>query len=92
MSFPPLAWQTYDIEFKAARVDAQGHKTSNARTTIKHNGVVVHDDLELPHITPGGVGNEKAAAGSKIVEGPLYLQDHNGDPVVYRNIWIVEKK
>jgi hypothetical protein len=92
MSFPPLAWQTYDVDFTAARFDAEGKKTSNARTTIKHNGVVVHDDLELPHVTPGGLGDEKPANGSTILKGPIYLQDHGGDPVVFRNIWVVEKK
>jgi Domain of Unknown Function (DUF1080) len=92
MSFPPLAWQTYDVDFTAARFDADGKKTSNARTTIKHNGVVVHDDLELPHVTPGGIGDEKPASGSMILKGPIYLQDHGGDPVVFRNIWVVEKK
>jgi Domain of Unknown Function (DUF1080) len=92
-SLPPLTWQTYDVEFTAARADADGKKTSNARTTIKHNGILVHDDLELPHVTPGGhFGDEKAAQGSEIVKGPIYLQDHGGDPVVFRNIWIVEKK
>jgi hypothetical protein len=92
MSFPPLAWQTYDVDFTAARFNADGKKTSNARTTIKHNGIVVHGDLELPHVTPGGIGDEKPASGSMIVKGPIYLQDHGGDPVVFRNIWVVEKK
>lgn len=83
MCFPPLAWQTYDIDFTAARYDEQGNKTQNARVTIKHNGVVIHDDLELPHGTPG-----------RHPEGPgpesLFLQDH-GNPVAFRNIWVVEK-
>jgi len=83
MCLPPLAWQTYDIDFTAARFDEQGNKTHNARVTIKHNGVVIHDDLELPHGTPG-----------RHPEGPgpesLFLQDH-GNPVAFRNIWVVEK-
>lgn len=80
--FPPLTWQTYDIDFKAARWE-NGRKVQNARATIRHNGIVIHDDLELPHGTPG----RKPEA-----EGPeaLYLQGH-GNPVVYRNIWVIEK-
>lgn len=83
MCFPPLAWQTYDFEFTAARYDAQGQKIANARVTIKHNGVVIHERLELPKGTPG-----RHPEGS----GPdaLYLQGH-GNRVVYRNIWVVEK-
>lgn len=79
--FPPLSWQTYDIEFTAA-VWKDGKKTSNARATIRHNGIVIHDDLELPHGTPG---RQKEAEGP----APLYLQGH-GNPVFYRNIWVVK--
>jgi hypothetical protein len=92
MSFPPLSWQTYDVDFTAARFDADGKKTANARTTIKHNGVVVHDDLELPKQTPGGINDEKPTSAATVLKGPIYLQDHGGDPVVFRNIWVVEKK
>jgi len=82
MCLPPLAWQTYDIDFTAARYNDAGEKTENARITVRHNGVVIHDDVELPTATPGyqDEGPEDA---------PLFLQDH-GNPVVFRNIWVVE--
>lgn len=83
MCYPPLSWQTYDIDFKAARYDDSGKKTENARLTIKHNGVVIHDHLELAKGTPGykPEGPEKLG---------LFLQNH-GNPVAFRNIWAVEK-
>lgn len=83
MCFPPLTWQTYDIDFKAARYNDAGEKTENARATIKHNGVVIHDDLELPHGTPGF---HEEGPGPDV----LFLQDH-GNPVVFRNIWVIKK-
>jgi len=61
-------------------------KTKNAIITVKHNGVVIHDKLELKKLTPGGSFDKEVPE-----PGAIYLQDH-GDPVVYRNIWIVEKK
>ena len=83
MCFPALVWQTYDIDFTAARYDDDGKKTKNARITVIHNGVVIHDDIEVKHGTPGhhpeGPGDDH-----------LYLQDH-GNPVVFRNIWVVKK-
>jgi len=84
MCLPPLAWQTYDVDFTAARFDGD-KKTKNARVTIKQNGVVIFDDFELPNLTPGGAAQE--APG----RGPFKLQEH-GNPVTYRNIWVVEKK
>ncbi|MEX2187462.1 MAG: DUF1080 domain-containing protein [Pirellulales bacterium] len=82
MCYPPLAWQTYDIDFTAAKYE-DGKKVKNAHVTVKHNGVTIHDDLELPRATPGGIGEGPEAAA-------MFFQDH-GNPVVYRNVWVVEK-
>ncbi|MDQ3812583.1 MAG: DUF1080 domain-containing protein [Armatimonadota bacterium] len=83
MCFPPLAWQTYDIDFQAAKFDEAGKKTQNAIITVKHNGVVIHDKYEI---------TGKTGAGKP--EGPearaILLQNH-ANPVFFRNIWIVEK-
>ncbi len=84
MCLPPLSWQTYDVEFQAAQFNKEGKKTVPAIVSIRHNGVYIHKKFRLPHITPGG-GQADEKAGS------LFLQDH-GDPVRYRNIWILEKK
>ena len=84
MCLPPLVWQTYDVEFTAPKIDNQGKKIANARVSVKHNGVSIYEDLELPRLTPGG-------ASAEAPTGPLMLQDH-GNPVMYRNIWIVERK
>jgi len=81
MCYPPLSWQTYDIEYHAAKFDSTGKKTDDAWMTVKHNGVTIHDKVKLPHATTAA----PVAEGPE--PGPLHLQDH-GNPVRYRNIWI----
>jgi hypothetical protein len=83
LCFPPLTWQTYDIDFTAAKFDGEGKKTKNAVITVKHNGVVIHDNVEINGPTGGGMAEGPTP-------GPLQLQGH-GNPVYYRNIWVVEK-
>ena len=86
MCLPPLQWQTYDVDFTNAILGADGKKSKNARMTVKLNGVVVHDDLELNKGKTGGSRNEPEGT-----PGPIKLQGH-GNPLQFRNVWIVEKK
>jgi hypothetical protein len=83
MCLPPLEWQTYDVEVTAPRFEGE-KKVANPRLTVRHNGVVIQDDVEVPKITPGGPRKEEAP------QGPLHLQNH-GNPVRYRNIWVLPK-
>jgi hypothetical protein len=85
MCYPPLQWQTYDIAYTAARYDQSGKKVSNARITVRHNGIVVQDNVELAR------GTRAAPVEEGVAKGPIYLQNH-GNPVFYRNIWVVERK
>ncbi len=62
----------------------QGKVVKKARVTVIHNGIKTIDDAEIDP-TPGGLGNKPGE------DGPLLLQDH-GNPVQYRNIWIVPLK
>lgn len=82
LSFPPLSWQTYDIDFTAARFDASGNKTSKARITVRHNGVVVQNNVALENKTGGG-----RPEGPEPL--PILFQNH-GNPVEFRNVWLVD--
>ncbi len=84
MSLPPLTWQTYDIDFTAPTFDAAGEKTANARITVVHNGVKIHDDVELPKGT--GAGGTRP----EVARGPILFQGH-GNPTAFRNVWLIEK-
>lgn len=83
MCYPPLTWQTYDIDFTAARWDGK-KKVKDAHVKVLHNGVEIQD-VDLPKHTAGNALEETPA------DGPIYLQYH-GNPVVFRNFWVVEKK
>jgi hypothetical protein len=83
MATAPGTWQTYDITFRAARYDAAGTKTDNARVTIVWNGTVVHNDVEIN----GGTGD---SSPEDVSLGAIRLQDHgdSGENPRFRNIWI----
>jgi hypothetical protein len=87
MCLPPLTWQTYDVEMVAARFDENDARTAWPRITVKLNGVTVHDDQELPKdgTTACPVKGPLTPAGN-----PIFLQSH-GNPVFFRNIWVLEK-
>ena len=78
--YPAGLWQTYDIDFKAPRFSTEGTKTTDARMSVRLNGVMVHDDVVVPNPTAGG---------KETARGPIVLQDH-GNPVQFRNIWAVK--
>ena len=84
MCYPPLSWQTYDIDYQAAEYK-DGKKVKDAELTVRHNGVLVHENVKVPH----GTTAHPVPEGPE--PGPVYLQNH-GNPVRFRNIWVVEKK
>ncbi|MBB5907921.1 hypothetical protein BKA25_002237 [Actinoalloteichus hymeniacidonis] len=76
-------WQTYDIEFRAARFDSDGEKVEDARVSLWWNDVLVHDDVAIDG--PTGAGQPEGPS-----QGQIRLQDH-GDPGEnprFRNVWI----
>src|SRR5262249_45433999 len=81
--FPPLAWQTFDIDFTPPKFDAGGTKTAGARATVLFNGVKIYEnqELDVPHGAAARLGEAPT--------GPLMLQEH-GMPLQFRNIWLVE--
>ena len=83
MSLPPLSWQTYDIEFRAARFDASGRRCEPARICVMHNGVVIHNHVELSTKTGGGAAEGPIAL-------PIKFQDH-GNAVEFRNVWLIDR-
>lgn len=79
-SNPPGVWQRYDIVFRAPRFNDEGEKVENARfIRVEHNGVVIHENVEV-------TGNTRASMNlPEAPLGPLMLQGDHG-PVAYRNI------
>ena len=81
----PTVWQAYDIEFWSPVCEG-GKKVKNARISVLHNGVKIHDDVEIPK------DNTTAGLGGDVCKpGPIMLQDH-GNPVQFRNVWLLPQK
>lgn len=73
----PGSWQSFQIVFRAPRFDESGRKTENARfVRVVHNGVTIHEDVEVTGPTRGGGETETA-------EAPFILQGDHG-PIAFR--------
>ena len=84
VSRKPGEWQSYDIEFNRPRFSETGALVSPARMTVRHNGVLIHDDAALIGPTTFGVHAPYEAHADAL---PIALQDH-GHAVLFRNIWV----
>jgi len=78
----PGTWQKYVIDWQAPKFDAEGKKTANAKfIKIELNGRILHENLEMPAPTPGGLTRKEAPTG------PIMFQGNHG-PVAYKNITV----
>jgi hypothetical protein len=83
-SLPRSQWQTFDVTFRAPRLDAKGEIVRKPRATVLLNGIKTHDNVEL---------GERKGASKRLPDattGPIMLQEH-GTPYQFRNIWLVEQ-
>ena len=85
MCLPPLTWQTYDVEFSAAKFDASGQRTAWPRITVRLNGIVIHDNVEL---AKDFTTSAPLSTPLTSPEGPIHLQQHD-NPVAFRNLWLI---
>ncbi len=74
-SLPPLAWQTFDVEYRTHAKD--GKPLGKPRVTVWHNGVKIHDHFEI-----------RGAVIPYSPKGKFHFQDH-GNPVRFRNLWVL---
>ncbi len=83
MCLPPGEWQTYDVDFTAARW-AGDKKVRDARMTVRLNGLTIHSNVDVPKSTTAAPVKESDTPG------PIYLQDH-GNEIRFRNIWVLPR-
>jgi hypothetical protein len=81
----PTIWQSYDIEFHSPKC-ANDKKIAPARITVYQNGIKIHDNVAIPvDHTRAGMETDPCTPG------PILLQDH-GNPVQFRNLWLLRNE
>ena len=80
----PGEWQSYDIIFDAPKFDSDGNKIKSGYFTVFHNGILIHNHVEILGTTEN-VGPPKNIAHG---DGPISLQSHCCSQVSFRNIWV----
>jgi hypothetical protein len=79
----PGEWQTFDIIFRAPRLNDDGAVTEKARATVFQNGILILNNEDFA----GPTGIQYGEFRGEAKTGPIVLQgDH--DPVQFRNIWV----
>ena len=85
MCSKPGVWQSYDIIFRAPRFEkgsgGKSKKIEDARITVIHNGVAIHNNVVVKSKTGAGFPESPEP-------GAIMLQDH-GSAVRFRNIWVL---
>jgi hypothetical protein len=90
----PTIWQSYDIEFQSP-VCKDGKPAEPGVISVVFNGRKIHDHVRIAR--KGKDGKEEIVtvttaglASDPCTPGPVLLQDH-GNPVQFRNIWLVQQ-
>jgi hypothetical protein len=82
----PGEWQKFVIDFRAPRFDDKGMKTVNAKfIKIELNGTLIHENVEMKNVTPGGL------TGKEVAAGPVMYQGDHGI-VSFRNLKVTPVK
>lgn len=81
-ALPPGEWQAFDITVKPETLDDNGKVSQPGELTLQLNGTTVHEQVALTKPTVGG----PFAKGPDV---PGLLLQHTGQPVEFRNIWLV---
>tara|TARA_A100001011_G_scaffold256052_1_gene264312 strand:- start:2752 stop:3477 length:726 start_codon:yes stop_codon:yes gene_type:complete len=82
VSLPPGKWQKFDVVFNAPEFNNEGDEIKKGNFTIFHNGVLIHNAIEISSATYDFEKNTPFT---------LLLQDHGkdeGNYISFRNIWM----
>lgn len=83
-AWPPGEWQALDVTFRAPVLGSDGTVTQAGELTATLNGVVIHERTVIDEPTKG-------APRVGMPPGGLVLE-HSGQPLEFRNLWLVEMK